>query len=47
VDSHVRSTLDKLGIESRAGIAGWMASSNRPQVLGAEIREVQTLQPWL
>ncbi|HEY8113483.1 MAG TPA: LuxR C-terminal-related transcriptional regulator [Actinomycetes bacterium] len=29
VDSHVRSILNKLGFNSRAQIAGWMASSNR------------------
>jgi DNA-binding NarL/FixJ family response regulator len=29
VDSHVRSILDKLGFNSRAQIAGWMASSNQ------------------
>ena len=29
VDSHVRSVLNKLGFNSRAQIAGWMASSNR------------------
>jgi predicted ATPase/DNA-binding CsgD family transcriptional regulator len=29
VDSHVRSILDKLGVNSRAQIAGWIASSNR------------------
>jgi predicted ATPase/DNA-binding CsgD family transcriptional regulator len=28
VDSHVRSILNKLGFNSRAQIAGWMASSN-------------------
>jgi DNA-binding NarL/FixJ family response regulator len=27
VDSHVRSILNKLGFNSRAQIAGWMASS--------------------
>jgi predicted ATPase/DNA-binding CsgD family transcriptional regulator len=29
VDSHVRSILNKLGFNSRAQIAGWMASSNQ------------------
>ncbi|HEV2029925.1 MAG TPA: helix-turn-helix transcriptional regulator [Candidatus Dormibacteraeota bacterium] len=29
VDSHIRSILNKLGFNSRAQIAGWMASSNR------------------
>jgi DNA-binding NarL/FixJ family response regulator len=29
VDSHVRSILNKLGFNSRAQIASWMASSNR------------------
>jgi DNA-binding NarL/FixJ family response regulator len=29
VDSHVRSILDKLGVNTRAQIAGWIASSNR------------------
>jgi DNA-binding NarL/FixJ family response regulator len=29
VDSHVRSILNKLGFNSRAQIAGWMASSHR------------------
>jgi predicted ATPase/DNA-binding CsgD family transcriptional regulator len=29
VDSHVRSILNKLGINSRAQIAGWIASSNQ------------------
>jgi predicted ATPase/DNA-binding CsgD family transcriptional regulator len=29
VESHVRSILNKLGFNSRAQIAGWMASSNR------------------
>src|SRR5262249_55411664 len=28
VDSHVRSILNKLGFDSRAQIAGWIASSN-------------------
>jgi DNA-binding CsgD family transcriptional regulator len=28
VDSHVRSILNKLGFNSRAQIAAWMASSN-------------------
>jgi DNA-binding NarL/FixJ family response regulator len=30
VDSHVRSILNKLGFNSRAQIAGWVASSDRP-----------------
>ena len=29
VDSHIRSILNKLGFNSRAQIAVWMASSNR------------------
>jgi DNA-binding NarL/FixJ family response regulator len=29
VDSHVRSILNKLGFNSRAQIASWMASSNQ------------------
>ena len=29
VDSHVRSILNKLGFNSRAQIAGWMASANQ------------------
>jgi len=29
VDSHVRSILNKLGFNSRAQIAGWMASSKQ------------------
>ncbi len=29
VESHVRSILNKLGFNSRAQIAGWMASSNQ------------------
>jgi DNA-binding NarL/FixJ family response regulator len=29
VDSHVRSILNKLGFNSRAQIAGWMASSDQ------------------
>ena len=29
VDSHVRSILNKLGVNTRAQIAGWIASSNR------------------
>ncbi|HEX9359117.1 MAG TPA: helix-turn-helix transcriptional regulator [Streptosporangiaceae bacterium] len=29
VDSHVRSILNKLGFNSRAQIAAWMASSNQ------------------
>ncbi|HEY8802971.1 MAG TPA: helix-turn-helix transcriptional regulator [Candidatus Dormibacteraeota bacterium] len=29
VDSHVRSILNKLGFNSRAQIAGWMASVKR------------------
>ena len=29
VDSHVRSILNKLGFNSRAQIASWMASSDR------------------
>jgi len=29
VDSHIRSILNKLGFNSRAQIASWMASSNR------------------
>src|SRR6202011_4949879 len=29
VDSHVRSILNKLGVNSRAQIAAWMVSSNR------------------
>jgi DNA-binding NarL/FixJ family response regulator len=29
VDSHVRNILNKLGFNSRAQIAGWMASSNQ------------------
>jgi DNA-binding CsgD family transcriptional regulator len=29
VDSHVRNILNKLGFNSRAQIAGWMASTNR------------------
>jgi predicted ATPase/DNA-binding CsgD family transcriptional regulator len=29
VDSHVRSILNKLGVNNRAQIAGWIASSNR------------------
>jgi DNA-binding CsgD family transcriptional regulator len=29
VDSHVRNILDKLGFNTRAQIAGWVASSNR------------------
>ncbi len=29
VDSHVRSILNKLGVNSRAQIAAWMASSNQ------------------
>jgi DNA-binding CsgD family transcriptional regulator len=29
VDSHVRSILNKLGVNSRAQIAGWMASASR------------------
>lgn len=29
VDSHVRSILNKLGFNSRAQIAGWMASPNQ------------------
>jgi DNA-binding NarL/FixJ family response regulator len=29
VDSHVRSILNKLGCNSRAQVAAWMASSNR------------------
>jgi len=28
VDSHLRSILDKLGFNSRAQIAGWVASTN-------------------
>ena len=28
VDSHIRSILNKLGVNSRAQIAAWMASSN-------------------
>jgi DNA-binding CsgD family transcriptional regulator len=28
VDSHVRSILNKLGFNSRAQIAGWVASTN-------------------
>ena len=28
VDSHVRSILNKLGVNSRAQIAGWVASTN-------------------
>jgi DNA-binding NarL/FixJ family response regulator len=30
VDSHVRSILNKLGFNSRAQIAAWMASPNPP-----------------
>ena len=29
VDSHVRNILNKLGFNSRAQIAGWMAASNQ------------------
>jgi DNA-binding NarL/FixJ family response regulator len=29
VDSHIRSILNKLGFNSRAQIASWMASSNQ------------------
>jgi DNA-binding NarL/FixJ family response regulator len=29
VESHVRNTLNKLGFNSRAQIAGWIATSNR------------------
>jgi DNA-binding NarL/FixJ family response regulator len=29
VDSHVRNILNKLGVNSRAQIASWMAASNR------------------
>jgi DNA-binding CsgD family transcriptional regulator len=29
VDTHVRSILNKLGVNTRAQIAGWIASSNR------------------
>src|SRR5205823_2468592 len=29
VESHVRNSLNKLGFNSRAQIAGWMASSHR------------------
>jgi len=29
VDSHVRTVLNKLGFNSRAQIAGWIASSAR------------------
>ena len=29
VDSHVRSILNKLGVNSRAQIAAWMASPNQ------------------
>ena len=40
VDSHVRSILNKLGCNSRAQIAAWMASSNR--VADAEDELVET-----
>jgi DNA-binding CsgD family transcriptional regulator len=35
VDSHVRSILNKLGFDSRAQIAGWMASSDREPAAGS------------
>jgi DNA-binding CsgD family transcriptional regulator len=29
VDSHVRSILNKLGVNSRSQIAAWLATANR------------------